>query len=399
MKEIDVIFFVEHKDRELESIELVKSKLTKEGISSIIVSTFFHLLHLFLYKPKVIIFPYLLSKKVWPVDFVYEIYGDDVYYINMNWEQLLSSASQEYKKPQDEFVKNQVIQLSWDKHFKNNFLLKYEVERKNIHISGNIANEILHNLIDKKNEWRNNLAIEFNLDTSKKWLFMPMNYGWAFSTDELIKGRISSGYDEKIAWEYKKYSQKCLKEFILFIENLSENYNYEIIIRPHPSITEEQYKNEFEKEINSIPQNITLNKSYSIREWIIASDIVGSSWSTSVWDAHNIGKPVFLFTPYPRPVWLDVWWNKEVNNIEQFDSYEEPKLNNETKLELDASDTLVKIITNYITRKEYSIKFRISNKKLFLLSIIRLVSCKYFKCKLFSKYTKPVQYDYFDIKV
>lgn len=30
---------------------------------------------------------------------------------------------------------------------------------------------------------------------------------------------------------------------------------------------------------------------------IVASDIVGSSWSTSVWDAYNVGKPVLLFTP------------------------------------------------------------------------------------------------------
>lgn len=67
-------------------------------------------------------------------------------------------------------------------------------------------------------------------------------------------------------------------------------------MRPHPSITEDDYKKVFDEIIGYIPKNIYLNKAHSIREWIVASDIVGSSWSTSVWDA-------FLFK---RPEWLDV---------------------------------------------------------------------------------------------
>lgn len=316
-KEVDVIFFVEHKDRELESIKLIAEKLKKEGKSSLILSVYFHVHYLYLYKAKTFVFPYLINQNDWPVSFVYKMYGDSVEYINMNWEQLISKVNEEYKKPQDNFVKKKVRHIAWNNYFEE-YLIRYGVNKDNIKITGNPANEILFKLLNKKNEWRRKLSKEFTLDTSKKWLFMPMNYGWAFSSDSLINAKIKKGYPEKIAWEYREYSQKCLNKFIYFIEKISKEYDYEIIIRPHPSITEDDYKKVFDKTIGYIPKSIYLSKAHSIREWIVASDIVGSSWSTSVWDAYNIGKPVFLFTPFKRPEWLDVWWNDEVVNLDDY---------------------------------------------------------------------------------
>lgn len=394
-KEVDVIFFVEHKDRELESIELICSKLKEQGIKTIILSTFFHLIHLYFYRPKIVVFPYLMSQKDWPVELVYSLYSDNIKYINMNWEQLLSTVNQEYKKPQDKFVKEQVIQLSWDKNFGDDFLVKNGVKEENIKIVGNLANELLYNLLDKKNEWRDFISKEFELDINKKWLFMPMNYGWAFASDKLILGKISAGYDENIAWKYRAYSQKCLKEFVYFIEKLSKEYTYEIIIRPHPSIIEEQYKEVFIEEIGYIPKNIYLNKAHSIREWIIASDIIGSSWSTSVWDAYNVGKPVFLFTPFKRPEWLNVWWNDVVVNLEKYD--EILISSNKKNIEkIKTSNNIASLITDLLKEhKSYKNKLSFVHPKLILLLIMRYLSCKFFKCKLFSKYTNSVKYDYF----
>lgn len=397
-KEVDVIFFVEHKDRELESIELVCSKLKEQGVKTIILSTFFHLIHLYFYKPKIIVFPYLLSKKDWPCELAYSLYGKNITYINMNWEQLLSTANQEYKKPQDSFVKKQVMQLSWSNNFKDNFLLKYNVEEKNIKIVGNISNEVLYKLLDKKDGWRYSLSKEYNLDDTKKWLFMPMNYGWAFASDKLIKSKILLGYDKNIAWEYRKYSQKCLKNFIYFINDISENDDYEIIIRPHPSITEEQYREVFIQEIGYIPKNILLNKSHSIREWIVSSDIIGSSWSTSVWDAYNIGKSVFLFTPFARPSWLDVWWNNKVVNLDKFDEIligSNKKNIENMKTSNKISSLIIKDLKEY---KSYKPNFSLIKLKLMLLVFIRFVSCKYLKCKFFKKYTNSVKHDFFELK-
>ncbi|MFK7779733.1 MAG: hypothetical protein QM490_01175 [Candidatus Gracilibacteria bacterium] len=361
IKEVDIIFFVEHKDRELESIKLIAEKLKESGKTSLILSIYFHVHYLYFYKAKIFVFPYLINQNDWPVSIIYKMYGDSVEYINMNWEQLFSKANEEFKKPQDNFVKEKVKHISWSNYFKS-YLLRHGVQKENINITGNPANEILFQLLNKNNHLKDRLSKEFNLDINKKWIFFPMNYGWAFFSDKMILKKIEAGYKKDIAYEYRSYSKKCLEKFVYFIDDISKKYDYEIIIRPHPSITEDDYRNVFNKGLGYIPKNVILNKKYSIREWIIASDIIGSSWSTSVWDAYNVGKSVFLFTPYKRPEWLDVWWNNEVNNITCPCKLNESSLSKkEIKVKSDLGIT--ENISNFILNIEKSIDIPTKRKK------------------------------------
>jgi len=262
----------------------------------------------------------MLNRSDWPVCLIADMHEDAVLYMNMNWEQLLFPVNLEYKKPQDDFVQKQVKHLAWNHHFKD-YLQKYDVDSNNIEILGNPANDIIYRLLEKHNEWRDLLSEEFSLDQRKKWLFLPMNYAWAFSSDKMIEGKIQKGYPVDKAWKHRDYARQCLAAFVHFVDALSAMKEYEIIIRPHPSISEKDYMNVFMRELGYLPEGVLLNKSHSIREWIIASDIIGSSWSTSVWDAYNIGKEVFLFTPYERPHWLDVWWNSQIANIQNIDNW------------------------------------------------------------------------------
>ena len=118
-----------------------------------------------------------------------------------------------------------------------------------------------------------------------------------------------------------------------------------IIIRPHPSIGVESYIDLFNVRVGRVPENVRLTKCYTIREWIVASDVIGSSWSTSVWDAHLIGKPGFLFTPYSRPEWLDVWWNEDVPNFDHLSAQEIMSLlkNKRSADNVNIQDTIGKI--------------------------------------------------------
>ena len=325
-KEVDVIFFVEHKDRELESVKLIAEKLNNMGYSSIILSTIFHLHYLLLYKAKVFVFPYLISKNDWPVNLVYKMYKENITYINLNWEQLIAPVIQQYKKPNDSFVKSIVKHISWDDDGFKDFLIESGVEDNNIRITGNPTNFILFELNKKDNQsLKNNIAKEFLIDPKKEWLFMPMNYGWAFSSDKTIKAKILKGFPEKEAWEYRGYSQKCLNEFIKFINEISEKEDIEIIIRPHPGVSIEEYNKKFKEIIGKVPKNIFILKNYTIREWIIVSDIIGSSWSTSAYDAQKINKKAFLFSPYKMPAWLYSGWLDKMYKISNYDEYKEIK--------------------------------------------------------------------------
>jgi len=396
-KEVDVVLWVEHKDRELDSYkEIAKILKEKYNLSSIIISNFFHSYYLFLYRPKLVVWNNLTNNKGWPDGFIWEVYGKSIEYVSHRWEQLLSPVNFKFKAPQNDFEKEIVKLFVWDKEFKN-YLLSYGVKKENIFIIGNIANNLLFNIKDKKEFFRDKLANEFSLDKNKEWLFLPMNYNWAFFSDEMVDSRIRSGYDKEIAIEYREYAKKSLREFILFIEKIK---NFEIILRPHPSITEDDYKKVFNEILGYIPKNIILNKSYSIREWIIASDIIGSSWSTSVYDAYKIGKKSFYFTPFSRPEWMNTYWMDEVKNIKNYDEFLK-FLNEDNNLDLKIEN----ISLQNFAKQVYQLQKNKTPKPNYLKSIkyiknlikyfIKDKLCKYFNC---FKVPKWQHYDYFEKK-
>ena len=126
--------------------------------------------------------------------------------------------------------------------------------------------------------------------------------------------------------------KNVLKHFFFLVELAQKYEDHCFIVRPHPSISCEQYK-EKAKQLNvSFPDNVLFTKDFTIKEWIIASEVVGSSWSSSVWDAVNSGKRGFLFTPFKKPTWHTVNWEKYVANYtssDQVDLYADtpvPKL-------------------------------------------------------------------------
>jgi len=395
----DVIFWVEHKDRELDSYkEVARILKEKYNLNSLIISNFFHSYYLWLYKPRLIIWNNLTNNMGWPDGFIWNLYKENIIYVSHRWEQLLFPVNYKFKAPKNDFEKTVVKFFVWNDDFKH-YLISNGVKEKNIFVVGNIANNLLFNMRDKKIFFREKLANEFNLDKNKQWLFLPMNYNWAFFSDDMVKKRINSGYDEKIAWEYREYAKKSLKEFIFFIDEISKKYDYEIIIRPHPSITEDDYINIFKYMLGYVPKKITLNKSYSIREWIIASDIIGSSWSTSVWDAYQIGKKAFYFTPFQRPEWLDTFWMNEViniKNIKEFEKFENSKIDSKNiSLDIRALETFSHTI-NEIIPKEYPKIYKVELKflKNFFKYWLKNKLCKYFNCFGIPKWQ---HYDWFEV--
>jgi surface carbohydrate biosynthesis protein len=317
LKNIDVVFVIEHVDRELDFVRLVAEQLRSAyGLSSAIISTFFHQQYLAFLNPRVFVFPYVLSSNDWPIKVIRSCYGNKCGYINLNWEQLLSKANLEYKRPRDRFTLNEILHFSWDDYFKRH-LYDCGVSQKNVVVVGNPTRALLQRFVQQSPQLKNNLGREFDLDVRKQWLFFPMNYGWAFATDEMINAKIKKGYPAEIAYEYRSYSQNCLKRFVAFVNAVAKKQRFEIVVRPHPSITESQYQEVFEQELGQLPETVKLIKKYTIKEWIAVAAAVGSSWSTSVLDAHLCGKTSFLFTPYERPVWLNVEWNNRVPNISE----------------------------------------------------------------------------------
>ncbi|THB65932.1 MAG: hypothetical protein D6B27_07755 [Gammaproteobacteria bacterium] len=343
---VDFLFLVEHEDRELSVVKEICKLLRNKGFSSVVLSAEFHC-HLFrCYKPQCVVFPYATDSDNWLVKF-FSAKKDSPAFVTLNWEQLLSNANKAFKRPRGELIQKHFYHLAWSDDFKS-FLVESGVAKENVEVLGNPAVELLYRACQNNEYWNGKLRDSYYIAKDKKIVFLPMNYGWAFFSDGKIKAKIEMGYDKNVAWEYRDYSQKCLKAFVGFIHEVSKNTSLHLVIRPHPSISIEQYFEIFDNQGHDIRKvnNITLTKEYTIKEWIAASDVVGSSWSTSVWDAVCIGKNGFLYTPYDRPKWLETSWNNKVPNIDKAEDVEQVM---SASLEPEvAPDTIIGFISEWL---------------------------------------------------
>ena len=99
---VDILLFWEHKDREIEVIiEIAKELKYKHGLKIAIASTVYdRFFALFFTRPKIVVFH---SNKSLP-PLYYSIYKDQITYVCLNWEQMLSVFNKIAAKKPDDFL-------------------------------------------------------------------------------------------------------------------------------------------------------------------------------------------------------------------------------------------------------------------------------------------------------
>lgn len=318
----DVVFCVEHVDRELHAVRSIAAALALRGISSLVTSIFFSThVAMRVRSPRVVVLPFVMSTADWPTRLFDELWGRSATYINLNWEQLLSPANRAYKAPRSEFQRQVVWQCAWDDQFAE-YLQSHGVACDKIFVAGNLADDLLVRLLADRARVRSAMARETSLPDASPWLFFPTNHAWAFTSDRLIRSRIAAGYDPEVAWEYQSYSRRCFDAFARWLREAALGMRERrFIVRPHPSVSTDQYRERIMRVAGALPANVLLTRTQTVREWLSASDAVFSSWSTTAWDAYRAGIPAFLMTPFPRPGWLNVPWNDLVPNLTSPDAF------------------------------------------------------------------------------
>jgi surface carbohydrate biosynthesis protein len=391
LNKVDIIFLIEHKDRELESIKLLSEELHREyGYTSLISSINMGLLNAICSTPKLIAMPFLREKAQFPTNIMTLRFGRRVKYLNMNWEQFLSKSNLLYKKQNGAFAREVAYHVAWHDPFKN-YLISNGVNPKNITITGNISYANLKISTQKKSEIEVKISSYLETKHRRRFneiVFFPLNYAWSFLTDDQINKRISNGYDSKVAWEYRSYSIACRNEFLKWLIPAAIAFPDKLfLVRPHPNVLPNQYH----ELIPNLPENILVTHDFTIHDWIMVAGKVLSSWSTSILDASLAGKKCALMTPYARPDWLDVEWNNQVDNISNLESFLEfigskgpvsnsPYIESFIQAQTSSIDKLSAMISGLVEKKDDSapntgepIKISISLKAVLKLAVI---SCR-----------------------
>ena len=315
---IDFLIFVEHTARELDIASLIKYCIEQKGSTAEVISLPYcnkNLIKKNYYN--VLVVPYCYELGIYQS--ILALFSN-IKVINLAYEQIFQNINENLKAPKDEYSKKYVMYHSWSSNYFD-YLIKYGVDPANIAINGNLSYALYKYPYRNYFTSREALANKYNLNPLKKWLFIPENYGAAFYSESIINEKVEKGIDPIDVIKYREFAIKSLKEVINWCVKVLQEQDIEIIFRPRPATPYEKMWRFFTDVLPDIPHGIKIIKSHTVREWILASDLIFSSYSTTLIEAAIAEKPIGMLEPVSFPDYLDSSWYNMVPKIVNYENF------------------------------------------------------------------------------
>lgn len=316
VRDVDVVYLYEHAARELDVACAVSARLRNAGVEVEIVHwhTGFPAA-VTRVRPRLVILPFCYTEDSYQALLAY--WRESIFF-NLSWEQWFYPGNQKAKTPRGEFSVNHVIHHAWSETYKD-FLLSNGLAERNIFLNGQPAYALYDEPYRGYFPSRAELASLHHLDSSRRWVFFPENYNWAFYSEATIQQFVRGGQSLEEIREMIEYCKRSFTDVLLWFAHIAQNENVEIILRPRPSATLENFQEAVNKILPEIPAHLRIIQQGSVREWILASDVILSSHSTSLIEGAVAGKPVFMVEPHPIPAALKVAWQNLLTHIKTCD--------------------------------------------------------------------------------
>jgi len=312
MREVDIVFLYEHAARELDVACGITAGLRQLGLSVEIVHwpTGFPQAVVQV-RPKMVVLPFFYTEESFEALLAY---WRNAVFFNMTWEQLFYSGNLKAKTPRGEFSTQHVIHHSWSEIYKA-FLNENGIPSERIFLNGQPAYALYDEPYRHFYPSREELAERYGLDVSLRWVLFPENYNWAFYTEATLEQFIKSGQSPDDVGAMRAFCDRSLKTVLEWCDRAAQG-NVEIILRPRPSTTQQEFEAFTKRILSHIPERLHIIQKESVREWILASDVVVSSHSTSLIEGAVAGKQVYILEPAPIPASLHVDWHDLLPHLE-----------------------------------------------------------------------------------
>jgi surface carbohydrate biosynthesis protein len=308
MKQVDALWLVEHTAREMDVACAVKAIAERQYDLNIAVrNIYYHAAeNMAAFEPSIVVYPffYFLTGALATEDYVKR--WPNAVHFNLAWEEIHYKAHLKIKAPADDFTKKKVLHHAWGPFYKD-YLMGYGVPEENIFLNGQPAYQLYLPPYVHYYRSRDWLAKTYNLDPKSRWVFVPENYRWAFIGNKIELFSKLGGDREEIL-SLRDFSLKSLKVLLQWCNSTAENEDVTIIFRPRPATNSKIMDDFVAEQIGAVCPNLRFIKEESVREWILASDVVISSYSTSLIESAIAGKPTYMVEPYPIPDGLQYDW-------------------------------------------------------------------------------------------
>jgi hypothetical protein len=314
---VDVLWLVEHVARELDVACAASQQLSEQYGRTVVIEPVAHTASRVraTYEPRVVITPYLYSDQDWGVREYVTGWTHPPVFFNLSWEELYCNAQIGYKTPRDPFTLGTVIHHAWGDFFKD-FLIESGVPEEHVRVNGQPAYGLFDEPYRRVFKTRADLAASTGLDPDKRWVFFAESYVWAFFNDIDIECRVAVGASRADVEVMQAYCCDSLVQTVLWLLAAAREGSVEVIVRPRPA-TDLNALNSVVRQLSgaAVPPRLHVTKAESVREWLLASDLAFSSYSTTMIEAALAGKPAYFLEPIPIPPPLQVGWHAHVPRI------------------------------------------------------------------------------------
>ena len=322
MREVDIIYLYEHAARELDVACAVASVLKREfdvAVEIIQWPVEFPRVLNKIRPRKLVVLPYCYSERDYSPLLAY---WKDVHYFNLAWEQIFYEGNAKTKTPRGKFTLHTVIHQAWSEAYAD-FLRGVGVSNDHIFLNGQPAYTLYDLPYRNYFDTRDELASRYRIDPGHRWIFFPENYNWAFYPMEKLKLFVREDQSLEDIYTMKEFCSLSFSEVLhWFYRLLQTTEKLDLVIRPRPYTLLEDFRGAVERVLGQIPERMHIIQGESVREWILASDVILSSYSTSLIEAAVAGKNVFILEPLPIPVRLQAEWQTKMPHIRQYSELE-----------------------------------------------------------------------------
>lgn len=319
MPSTDIVILYEHVVRELDVACALKHYLRRDyGLNAELVQYPYGVAAaLDKFDPEIVVLPFCYSDcyAVLKHDFAACLsQWPRAHYVNLAWEQLLYEGNRAAKTPGGEFATQHVLHHAWSDFFAR-YLVEQGLASDHVFVNGHPAYALYDAPYRSFFKTRDELAQQYKLDPIKQWVFFPENYNWMFYRPAELRRLSGLGTGDKdqkaeAMSELQEFCEISFREVMRWCADAARRGGYEFIVRPRPATPVEQFAAAAGDVLGDIPDRLHFLKEGTVREWILASDIVISSHSTSLIEAAVAGKAAFMLAPFPMPSSLRVGWQE-----------------------------------------------------------------------------------------
>jgi hypothetical protein len=305
---MQALALVEHVDRELDLLCLLKALLKSRHGIELKIANFYADAPLLLARPapRLVLTPFFYAAE----DIVLKDYVEGwpkTRFVNLAWEQLFYPSHQQIKAPRDKFTRKKVTHLAWSRAF-TGYLEEHGVLARMTRLVGHGMYRLYGPPYRDYFSGRAELAAAFGLDAAPRWVFVPENYRWAFFTDSKLKRLGKRGVEQAELFEMRDYCRRSMAELVAWCQTLARSGEAEVIFRPRPATSVAELTEFVAQTLGGEAPAFRIIKDRSAREWVLASDVVASSYSTVLIEAALAEKAIVRVAPEPTPPGLRYDW-------------------------------------------------------------------------------------------